>query len=686
MATAPISAVQLYNASDDADDLGTVVNGGPNDIAVNRVGNSLRTLAYYQQKQEEALLSLGYEVPVPYAAGINLTSGRQTVEFNGLTYAPIVSALPFTTSGTFETAKFRLITGVTASDLSGTGGASLIGVDAPVAYTAQDKFDERISIAEKGAVSNGVTSDGPAFTLTENDPDHDQFYMPEGVAPTGGNSLSKRYFGPGTARFNSGFAIPGTPSSLQKVVTLGNTGPNIYAGTTQARMVVWCGDSKTDGEGLTMEQAWPAMIQERAGRLMTSRQGSYLSGGNLERAVVAGTVTADTSGPFSDQQGAKRLAAGASLTITASWIDVLWFYFKREPGAGAITTTDADTGAVLIPEYSCAGTAADSVRSAETDPPLLGRANRRIRFTNTGSAPVTMNGIWASHLIAGPDYSPIVFMHQSRGGMTSTSFTKAGVLSSIFGQMPYQANKPLLWFSCMENDMNRVGQNPLTGEDWAITAEQFGANLETICTNWRGLGGDFIFEITMRRPVNPLKGGTFDDFRNIAYEKARKMNFDVVDQSEADIAGAGGIADGVHENYYGSRIRGDRNFSALRLGDITSTDFIQPLSFPGGSPVVAVGAPFGPAQARLCKEKTYLSGTLNVTGVAVGSAIAIQSPYTTSRTRKAFTVPMLAADGSAVNCVATITTSPDWFIRIESINGTGGVLVCLDGITYPTFE
>ncbi|KWH57887.1 tail fiber domain-containing protein [Burkholderia cepacia] len=69
----------------------------------------------------------GYKVPVTYAAGINLSEANQTVEYGGRVYAPLASVLPFTTTGTFEAEKFRLIQGVVVTDLSANGGAALVG-------------------------------------------------------------------------------------------------------------------------------------------------------------------------------------------------------------------------------------------------------------------------------------------------------------------------------------------------------------------------------------------------------------------------------------------------------------------------------------------------------------------------------------------------------------------------------
>ena len=73
------------------------------------------------------VLASGYLPPVPYAAGIKMTLALQTVQLGYVTYAPILEALPFTTSGEFEEAKFRVIQGITGAALAAAIGASLVG-------------------------------------------------------------------------------------------------------------------------------------------------------------------------------------------------------------------------------------------------------------------------------------------------------------------------------------------------------------------------------------------------------------------------------------------------------------------------------------------------------------------------------------------------------------------------------
>lgn len=106
------------------------------------------------EAQANALLdSLGYTPPVPYSGGISITYSNQTVEYNGNIYAPKTSDLPFTTSGTFEEAKFRLV-------LQGSFLQSGVGA---VRRSVQEKLRERVSVKDFGAVGDGSTDDTAAI-------------------------------------------------------------------------------------------------------------------------------------------------------------------------------------------------------------------------------------------------------------------------------------------------------------------------------------------------------------------------------------------------------------------------------------------------------------------------------------------------------------------------------------------
>lgn len=154
----PIGSTDARDLYDNAQNLDSFANGAAASYS-DRLGVSRRSLAGIDAAADNVLNSIGYAVPVAYASGISLMLSSQTVEYNGVVYAPKSSALPFTTSswGT-DSAKFRAVQVTDAAYLSytptGTGA---------VATTVQDEL-RRLSVTplQFGAVGNGVADDTAA--------------------------------------------------------------------------------------------------------------------------------------------------------------------------------------------------------------------------------------------------------------------------------------------------------------------------------------------------------------------------------------------------------------------------------------------------------------------------------------------------------------------------------------------
>lgn len=106
------------NAKLDVEALGRLLNNNfSGDTTTNRAGDTLYTWL-------GAIGLIGYQPPVAYASGVAFSTAAdksKTIEYNGNTYAPNPSDIPFTTSGTWaadDETKFYLL-GYKASDLSG---------------------------------------------------------------------------------------------------------------------------------------------------------------------------------------------------------------------------------------------------------------------------------------------------------------------------------------------------------------------------------------------------------------------------------------------------------------------------------------------------------------------------------------------------------------------------------------
>lgn len=145
-----INITDLDNAKRDTDHIAAIATS-PAPTATDRLGRTKRTIAGTQLEMDAALRSVGRLPPVVYAAGLSMTSVRQTVAYSGVTYAPRADMLPFTTSGTFEAAKFEVVQGVSGVDLAAPAGLPAYGF---LAGEMQSILDNMLPMQSYAALRN----------------------------------------------------------------------------------------------------------------------------------------------------------------------------------------------------------------------------------------------------------------------------------------------------------------------------------------------------------------------------------------------------------------------------------------------------------------------------------------------------------------------------------------------------
>lgn len=171
----PVPSAAVKDLYDNAENLDAAVNGsaarwvdrtGRVRMSISGTLDALEaTMDEVRDDAQLVLESLGYLVPVPYEAGISVSSARFTVAYGGDTYAANADAVPFVTGATFDVTKWRLVQGVTAGVLSSPSGSGLVGYSAP--GSGGVLFDVGLMLDRVVTVDNyrlpGDTDDGPSF-------------------------------------------------------------------------------------------------------------------------------------------------------------------------------------------------------------------------------------------------------------------------------------------------------------------------------------------------------------------------------------------------------------------------------------------------------------------------------------------------------------------------------------------
>jgi lysophospholipase L1-like esterase len=124
-----------------------------------RFGKARKTWSGFEADVLAFFQNNGYETPVNYAAGLSMTRYGQTVVYLGELYAPLVAAIPFTTTNwATDSAKFKAIGDASVrAALAASDGSKKVGYKA---RTVDARLAERASLLDQaGVIPNSNTAD-----------------------------------------------------------------------------------------------------------------------------------------------------------------------------------------------------------------------------------------------------------------------------------------------------------------------------------------------------------------------------------------------------------------------------------------------------------------------------------------------------------------------------------------------
>jgi len=176
----PIPSTDVTDFLDNVKDFDALCNGAGSYL--DRFGKSRLTV-------DEFFRRTGYEVPVAFASGIAVSRVTQTVTYSGVTYHALATAIPFTTTGTFNPAQWEVISGVSRQELGAEYGSSLIGAATYAQLRAYTGDATRIQI---GGRSNYFDGAHGIAVRTGNKPDNGGTVWKDGL----GRSWERQFSGP----------------------------------------------------------------------------------------------------------------------------------------------------------------------------------------------------------------------------------------------------------------------------------------------------------------------------------------------------------------------------------------------------------------------------------------------------------------------------------------------------------
>lgn len=129
-----------------------------------RLGVTRKTLPQLLQGGEadinNFLSTQGFLPPVVFASGLNANTSAFTVEYSNQVYRAKASAVPFTTTGTFNAAQWELLSGVSKAELANQYGSTLIGAATYAQLRAYTGDATRMQLEDGGtAIRRGAAAD-----------------------------------------------------------------------------------------------------------------------------------------------------------------------------------------------------------------------------------------------------------------------------------------------------------------------------------------------------------------------------------------------------------------------------------------------------------------------------------------------------------------------------------------------
>lgn len=156
MTTTAIPSLDIDDFKANIQDFDTMLNGAG--VYSDRFGKERLTLDAF-------MAANGFEVPVSFASGIAVSRTTQTVTYEGNTYHAAPSALPFTTTGTFNAAQWALLRqnadNVTSATLTITGFTASALIDgAWIHFAGRDTVGDGGGGMFRYSASSTQTADG----------------------------------------------------------------------------------------------------------------------------------------------------------------------------------------------------------------------------------------------------------------------------------------------------------------------------------------------------------------------------------------------------------------------------------------------------------------------------------------------------------------------------------------------